>query len=188
MTDDCAAVEPLLVRAAEGTLSTEPRGPQGARGDDARLTAHLKDCASCRAALANQRAMRELLQGYPMEGARLGFDARVMAAIRAEAAGRSGHWLDSLDFRRWTWRLVPVAAALALASVMTAAPALGVINQTDTTTGMAGGETTMTANTSTDNMPVSSALWSESVSGSSLLSLMLTANADDALSTHRKDQ
>jgi anti-sigma factor RsiW len=187
MTDDCAAVEPLLVRAAEGISTPD---------DDARLTAHLKDCASCRAALANQRSMRELLQRYPMEGARLGFDARVMAAIRAEAEGRAGHWLDSLDFRRWTWRLVPLAAALALASfmiaapasVMTDAPASGVINQTGATTGMTGGETTMTANTSTDNMPVSSALWSESVSGSSLLSLMLTANADDTLSTYRKDQ
>ena len=183
MTDDCAAVEALLARAAEGN-------------DDARLTAHLKDCASCRAALADQRAMRELLQGYPVEGARLGFDARVMAAIRAEAEGRSRNWLDHLDFRRWTWRLVPVAAALALASFWTAAPASfwtaapasGVINQTDTTTGMTGDETTVTTSTSTDNMPVSSALWSESVSGSSLLSLMLTANADDTLSTHRKDQ
>ena len=41
--------------------------------------------ASCRAALADQRSMRELLHALPVEGARLGFDTRVMAAIRAEA-------------------------------------------------------------------------------------------------------
>jgi len=35
---------------------------------------------------------------------------------------------------------------------------------------------------------VSSALWSDTVSESSLLSLMLSANADDTLATYRKDQ
>ena len=171
MIDDCAAVEALLLRSAERTSSS---------ADQVRLNAHLKECASCRAALADQRAMRELLQSYPVEGARLGFDTRVMAAIRAEAEGQSGSWLGSLDFRRWTWRLFPVAAALAIASVA--------VNQTDATAGQADDETTMSAGVSTDSLPVSSALWSESVSESSLLSLMLTANADDTLSKYRKDQ
>ena len=180
MSDDCAAVEALLVRAAEGNSAFDPQGPQDPRGDAARLTAHLSECASCRATLADQRAMRERLQGYPVEGARWGFDTRVMAAIRAEAEGRAASWLDNLDFRRWTWRLVPIAAALAVASA--------VITQTDTTAGQVDGDTTLTANVSTDALPVSSALWSESVSESSLLSLMLTANADDTLSKHRKDQ
>jgi predicted anti-sigma-YlaC factor YlaD len=171
MIDDCAAIEALLVRAAEGTLTPH---------DDARVKAHANECESCRAALADQRSMRELLQSYPVQGARLGFDTRVMAAIRAEAQGRSVSWLDNLDFRRWTWRLVPVAAALALASI--------VVNQTDATAGLTADETTVSASASTDDLPVSSALWSDSVSGSSLLSLMLTANADDTLSTYRKDQ
>ena len=170
MKDACTTIEPLLVRAAEG----------GA--EDARLTAHLNECASCREALADQRAMRELLQGAPIEGARLGFDTRVMAAIRAEADAKgAAGWLASLDFRRWTLRLVPVAVALALAAV--------VVNQADATTGSTGEvtvDTTLAANT--DNLPVSSALWSDSVSGSSLLSLMLTANADDTLANYRKDQ
>ena len=170
MTDDCAAVEPLLVRAAEGTLSAP---------DEVRLNAHLRQCESCRAALADQRAMRELLRKLPVEGAQLGFDTRVMAAIRAEAGGRAGNWLGSLDFRRWTWRLVPVAAALAIAAVT--------VRQTDPTAGQAGDETAVSADV-TDSLPVSSALWSESVSESSLLSLMLTANADDTLSKYRKDQ
>ena len=168
MIDNCAAIEALLVRAAEGSSWPE---------DEVRLNDHLRQCASCRAALADQRAMRDLLQSYPVEGARLGFDTRVMAAIRAEADGRQASWLGSLDFRRWTWRLVPIAAALALASA--------VVSQTDPA---ADDETTLAASTSSDALPVSSALWSESVSESSLLSLMLTANADDTLSKYRKDQ
>jgi len=170
MIDDCAAITPLLLRAAEGQLQPD---------DATRLDAHLDACPSCRAALADQRAMRELLQDYPDPGASLGFDTRVMAAIRAESDGGARSWLSALDFRRWTWRLVPVAAALALASVM--------VNQQDA----AGSEdeaTDSTISASADALPVSSALWSESVNESSLLSLMLTANADDTLSTYRKDQ
>ena len=177
MIDDCAGITTLLVRAAEGTSWLDPRGPQGPRGDDARLNAHLEGCPSCRAALEDQRAMRELLQSYPVEGARLGFERRVMAAIRAEAEGRARNWIDNLDFRRWTWRLVPIAAALALASFVVSGN-----DQADDVTDAAS------VNTSVDALPVSSALWSESVSESSLLSLMLTANADDTLSKYRKDQ
>jgi predicted anti-sigma-YlaC factor YlaD len=175
MIDDCAAVTALLVRAAERTSSNGSAGSD----EDARLSAHLEECPSCRAELADQRAMREMLQSYPVQGARLGFDTRVMAAIRAEADSGASSWLGSLDFRRWTWRLVPVAAALALASIM--------VNRADVTT-QAGDETTLGATASTDSLPVSSALWSESVSESSLLSLMLTANVDDTLATYRKDQ
>ena len=169
MIERCIDIEPLLVRAAEGRLAS---------GDETRLAEHLAGCEACGAALADQRAMREWLQDAPVEGARLGFNTRVMAAIRSEAEGRAVGWLGSLDFRRWTFRLVPVALALAIATA--------VVNQTDTTTGAIADESTIVANT--DNLPVSSALWSESVTGSSLLSLMLTANADDTLSNYRKDQ
>ena len=167
MIDDCTAITPLLMRAAEGALPA---------ADEARLNAHLESCPSCRAELAEQREVRELLRSHPVDGAAWGFETRVMAAVRAEAEGRAGGWFNNLDFRRWTWRLVPVAAALALASA--------VIDDRDT----AGDLGTETTTVSADAGPVSSALWSESVSESSLLSLMLTANADDTLSTYRKDQ
>ena len=158
MTDHNAAFTALLVRAAEDELPVEDR---------ARLDAHLLDCPSCREALADQRAVRSRLLAEPVVGASLGFDRRVMAAIRAEAEGRARSWLDSLDFRRWTWRLVPVAAALALVTA--------VVAQTNTVVGAAD----------TDTLPVSSALFSEDVSEASLLSLMLTANVDDTLGTYR---
>jgi anti-sigma factor RsiW len=171
MSDDCAGVNTLLLRAAEGAIAPE---------DEARLNAHLASCPSCREALADQRAMRELLQAYPTEGARLGFDARVMAAIRAETGASASGWLGALDFRRWTWRLVPIAAALVLASLM--------VNRTETTEQPTLEDTVVSTSNGTDSLPVSSAWFSESVSESSLLSLMLTANVDDTLSTYRKDQ
>ncbi|HQX81360.1 MAG TPA: zf-HC2 domain-containing protein [Vicinamibacterales bacterium] len=161
MTEHCAAFTALLVRAAEDVLPAEDR---------ARLDTHLLDCPACREDLADQRAVRARLLAEPVGGASLGFDRRVMAAIRAEAEGRARTWLDSLDFRRWTWRLVPVAAALALVTA--------VVSQTSTVVGAVD----------TDTLPVSSALFSEDISESSLLSLMLSANVDDTLGTYRKDQ
>ncbi len=158
MTDHCAAFTASLVRAAEDVLPAEDR---------ARLEAHLLDCPSCLESLTDQRAVRSWLQAEPVVGASLGFDRRVMAAIRAEAEGRARSWLDSLDCHRWTWRLVPVAVALALT--------VAVVAQTEA----------VVSGADTDALPVSSALFSEDVSESSLLSLMLSANVDDTLGTHR---
>ena len=170
MTDHCTAFTSLLVRVADGTASAQ---------EQSQLHAHIASCPSCAAALDDQRGVRAWLQSQPQTGASLGFDTRVMASIRAEADGRARGWLDSLDFRRWTWRLVPVAAALALVAVsVTRTDASG---QTGTTSAAGGAS-------ATDTLPVSSALWSDTVSESSLLSLMLSANADDTLGTHRKDQ
>lgn len=170
MTDNCAAFTSALVRAADGSASAQ---------EQSQLEAHLATCAGCAAALADQRAVHAWLSSDLAEvaGASLGFDTRVMAAVRAEAQSRARSWLDSLDFRRWTFRLVPVAAALALAAM--------VVSGTE-----ASGEidTPVTNTATADTTPVSSALWSDSVSGSSLLSLMLSASADDALDTYRKDQ
>ena len=170
MTDHCTAFISLLVRVADGTASAQ---------EQSQVHTHIATCASCAAALDDQRGVHAWLQSQPVTGASLGFDTRVMASIRAEAEGRSRGWLDSLDFRRWTWRLVPVAAALSLVAVgVTRTNASG---QAETTPAVSSAS-------ATDTLPVSAALWSDTVSESSLLSLMLSANADDALGAYRKDQ
>jgi anti-sigma factor RsiW len=169
MSDHCAELTALLVRAADGSASAQ---------ELAQLDTHLATCDACAASLAEQRAVHAWLDAQPVTGASLGFDARVMAAVRAETAGGVRGWLDSLDFRRWTFRLVPVAAALALAAVA--------VSRTDATGQVETPDTEVSA-TVTDAQPVSSALWSDSISGSSLLTLMLTASADDTLAAHRKD-
>ena len=154
--------ERLLVRAADGLLEGSERET---------LDQHLATCDSCRAALAAQTRVRSSLQSRPPIGASAAFYARVRSSMRSPAS-----WLDSLDFRRWTWRLVPIAAALVIAVVAFA----GLSMRTDSGPAVTEVET---ASTATDQ-PVSSALWSTSLSDDSVISLMLRADADDALSRH----
>ena len=157
--------ERLLVRAADGLLEANER---------AMLDRHLATCDSCRAALIAQTLVRTSLQSRPPIEASAAFHARVTSALRSPAS-----WLDGLDFRRWTWRLAPIAAALVIAVVAFA----GASMRTDSGSSSAETQTLSTAN----DQPVSSALWSSSLSDDSVISLMLRANADDALSRHVSD-
>ena len=157
--------ERLLVRAADGLLETSEREA---------LDRHLSACDECRAALAAQTLVRTSLQLRPALDASPAFYARVTSAMRAPSS-----WLESLDFRQWTWRLIPIAAALVIAVVAFA----GLSMRTDTTTPAADVQNVAAAG----DQPVSSALWSSSMSDDSVISLMLRANADDALSRHVSD-
>ena len=116
----CRQAEPLLARAAEGTLDAD-------RG--AALARHLAACAGCRAALDAQRAVRGLLAARPETPAPAGFAARVLANLpetgrRAAArpaernpAAAAG-WLDAVNWQAWTLRLAPVAGALFVAAAV----------------------------------------------------------------------
>ena len=104
ITKACQEFESRLVRAADGALDA---------GDQIALDAHLHVCGACRAALADQRAVRQALAARPTLRAQPDFASRVAAAIEADRS-----WLDRLDFRAWTWRLVPVAAALSFVTWM----------------------------------------------------------------------
>lgn len=153
----CQEFESLLARAADGALN---------EADHGRLDLHLAGCDGCRRALADQRAVRDALQSRPVLRDRPEFAVAVMAAIEAERS-----WLERLDFRRWTWRLAPVAAALSL--IAWAAVQAG----SSDAAGAAFDE----------NLPVSAALWQDSVSDVSVLSLMLRAGADDRLADSYKE-
>ena len=158
----CPDYEPLLARAADDALSP---------AELARLDAHLATCEHCRAALADQKMIRAVLLDRPTLSARPDFAARVGRAIEADRS-----WLDRLDFRIWTWRLVPVAAALSLvAFLVLRQPMTSTASTTTTGTGATSGDT------SGSGLPVATALWDESVSDTSLLSLMLQASANDTL-------
>jgi predicted anti-sigma-YlaC factor YlaD len=163
-TDACRAFESLLVRAADAGLDASQQTV---------LDAHLVTCAACRAALADQRLAREALAARPPLRAQPDFAARVAAAIDADRS-----WLDRLDFRAWTWRLAPVAAALSLVTwvVLQSAGAA-----TDT-------PASSSATTFDGDLPVAAALWDESVSDSSLLSLMFRASANDRLADSLKER
>ena len=161
--EPCPDFEPLLARAADDTISP---------ADRARLDSHLSTCAHCRTALADQKAMRAELTSRPPLRARPDFVARVTRAIEADRS-----WMDRLDFRRWTWRLVPIAAGLSLITWVVAKQPVALSTQN----APAGDRGTTAANDASTGLPVATALWDESISDASLLSLMLRANADDTL-------
>jgi anti-sigma factor RsiW len=116
----------LLVRAADDSLDASGR---------ARLDAHMLTCETCRYALDSQRTAHVLLANAFDVDAPLGFTSRVVAHLEP---GRS--WLDRFDFRRWTWRVSPLAAGLMLAAgivasggqTTSASPAIFVVNAADT--------------------------------------------------------
>jgi predicted anti-sigma-YlaC factor YlaD len=165
----CREYESLLVRAADGPLEA---------GDQVRLDAHLAACGACRAALEDQRAVREALAARPILRAQPDFAVRVTAAIDADRS-----WLDRLDFRVWTWRLVPVAAALSLVAWVVVQSSTAVI-----TTPSAGAATATSASALAGDLPVSAALWDSSVSDTALLSLMMRASANDTLADTYKER
>lgn len=105
--EPCDDYVSLLVRAADDSLDPDGR---------ARLDEHLPTCEACRAALETQQLAHVMLSDAFEVDPPLGFTTRVVAHIEP----RTG-WLDRLDFRRWTWRISPVAAGLILVAWIVAA-------------------------------------------------------------------
>lgn len=162
MTRHCDDLIPLMLRAVDDTITPTER---------ATLDAHLATCAECAEALADQRAMRATVASLATDTPVTHVGARVLATLRAEADAQARDtWADLLDFKRWTWRLVPVALvmAIAMAGVTT--------NATDTT------DTTSTTST-TSTSAASSVLLADGVSGADMLSLLLNASADQQVTT-----
>jgi predicted anti-sigma-YlaC factor YlaD len=152
----CSDFADRLARAAD--LSA-------AEAIDPALAAHLQTCESCRAALDDQRRIRVMLTSRPALAASPALRVRVREALEQERT-----WTGVIDFRRWTWRLVPVAAAVALLTVF-------------------GVQATTGGSTSTDvselgDLPVSAVLYAGDVSDSSALTLMLRAHADERLASY----
>jgi predicted anti-sigma-YlaC factor YlaD len=128
------------------------------------LAAHLQTCDSCRAALEDQRQIRTMLATRPVLTASPALRVRVREALERERT-----LTGIIDFRRWTWRLVPVAAAIALLTVF------GV-------RGTSGGSSTEVSELG--DLPVSAALYASDVSDTSVLTLMLRAGADERLGSY----
>ena len=100
----CSDLEPWLAAKADGSIDA----------DRARLLdPHLTACGACRRALADQRRVHEMLAAAPVLRPGTDFGARVNARIDALDG-----WLGLADFRVWTLRLAPVAAAVALIAML----------------------------------------------------------------------
>jgi anti-sigma factor RsiW len=115
---DCKDAGPMIAAAADDALEPARR---------AHLDAHVGACPACRAALVDQRMVRTVLSSMPASAPSPNFLARVNARID-EASG----WFGLTDFRVWTLRLVPAAAALALVGFLGLPAALGITTSSDT--------------------------------------------------------
>jgi hypothetical protein len=101
--------------------------------------------------------------------------AQIRATLEAEQP-----WIDRLNinWRVWSLRVAPIAAALAIVAVVLVRSADATVQNVT----LAADATVAT--TSDDSQSVASALWSGDVSEDTLMSLFLRANPDDALSTY----
>jgi anti-sigma factor RsiW len=158
----CRDAAPFIVRRAEDAESFAEGLPELMpelidAQTRAELDAHLEGCASCRAALDTQRAVSAWLRMRPADRLSPHFASRLAARLD-DASG----WFGIADWRRWTLRLAPVAAALALATYL----GLGATAQAPTTIE----EWTLgTSESSSESM-----LWDAGVSAESVMETMLT--------------
>ena len=96
----CADYERVIAR-----IVNDPRGVAG--NDRRELEAHLASCVSCRAALADQRAVADALSMRPSAALPDRFQARLAARLDEDES-----WLPVVNWRAWTISLAPVAAAM----------------------------------------------------------------------------
>ena len=160
--------EELIAQAADEALTPESRRA---------LDAHLDTCGDCRALLVTQREARAILRARPIVPVR-----DLSAAIRARLEAEQS-WIDRLNinWRMWSLRVAPIAAALVVVAVLSVRS----FDASSSTSNAAATSTTDTA--SADSTPVVSALWSESMSDDALLTLFLRARPDDELANYATD-
>ena len=83
----------------------------------AKLDAHLRTCADCRAALETQRDVAARLRARPTDRVSDQFAAGLAARL-----DEAGGWFGIADWRAWTLRLTPVAALLAALVLLGSSP------------------------------------------------------------------
>jgi predicted anti-sigma-YlaC factor YlaD len=144
-------------------LSHRGDGDRLAPAVEADLDAHVETCASCREALAAQRAVATTLRARPADPVPPLFARRV--AERLDRLDRNQGWIDIADWRVWTVRLAPAAAVFALAAWLT--------------TGQTGATPLSLEEWAVSNAETSSVttlLWDSEVTSEALVEQMLTGD------------
>lgn len=138
-----------------------------ASSNDSDAAAHLAVCEACRAELDAQVSARRVLAARPVEPVR-DLSAAVRAALDAELP-----WIERLNWRRLSLRVAPIAAALTLVALL-------LLRTTDTST--------LAETAKPNGHSVASALWSGEVTDDQLLTLVLSARPDEALSAYVQEK
>ena len=156
----CDDVEPLLLHRLEGRLDA---------ADQDRVARHLAQCEGCRQELESQAAVAAILASRPLAEAPRGFAGRVMAELDP-----APNWLDMLNWRVWTFRLAPVAAALVLVAALGFGPteAAEPLEFTDLVADWVADE-------DGGALPPASVFWQDEVGDDTLLEAVLTATAGE---------
>ena len=156
----CDDIEPLLLRSLEGRLEAD-EGHQ--------LERHLAQCDACRETLKAHRRVAAVLSSRPAADVPLGFSGRVMVNIEPVSG-----WMEALNWRAWTFRLVPVAAALVVVAVLGfgSTEAAEPLEFSDLVA-----EWVIEENG--EGLPAFSLFWQEEVTDDTLLEAVLTANPDE---------
>jgi hypothetical protein len=103
---DCLQVASLLARRADDADALDATLR-------AAVDAHVAGCRACRVELEAQRDVAAWLRARPSDRLSPQFATRLAARLD-DASG----WFGLADWRAWTLRLAPVAAALALATYL----------------------------------------------------------------------
>ena len=177
---NCRQAEPLLARAADGTLDAERSRV---------LARHLDGCTDCRSALDMQRAMREVLTARPQAPTPLGFAARVMASLPEREPGAAAGWLDALNWRAWTLRLAPVAGALFVGAALGIGPSAevaetGTSEFSELVAAWVSEEATDTGATDQEGLETATRLWQDGdeLTDDLLIDVLLAAEPSGPLS------
>lgn len=165
---NCERWLPTLMEAVDDRLDDVNRSDRDG------LMAHLEQCAACRLALQEQRAVRDALTARTDAEVPAGFTARVLTAADL---GPSLSWVDMLRWKTWTYRLVPVATGLLLLGLVTARsapdPAESAVGLSELTEAWAFGE---------EGTTPAFTLWGQDdVAGGLLLDAILSAEPDETL-------
>jgi hypothetical protein len=151
----CAEAARHLSRRADG-------GPLDA-SIGAALDAHLNECPDCRDTLAAQRLVADTLRRRPADTVPSQFASTLRQKLDRVDQERS--WIDLADWRVWTVRLAPVAAALALAAwLVPAQTGSGPLSLEEWTASVA-------------DSSAAALLWSSEATSDTVLEQMLIGNA-----------
>jgi anti-sigma factor RsiW len=134
------------------------------------LDAHLAACAACRSALAEQLDVLNVLRAAPEVAVPAGFETRLGARLDA-AATLAG----AADWRAWSFRAAPIAAALLLLAALAQAGASrpGEVSAAAVQAWMAGGDA--------ETVPATAVFLQADVNSDALLQAVLTTSATAAL-------
>ncbi len=156
----CDEAGPLLLRRLAGRLEADEGPP---------LERHLEQCETCRETLGAQRRVAVLLSSRPVAEAPVGFSGRVMTNLEPVPG-----WLDTLNWRVWTFRLAPVAAALMVVAALGFGP-------TEAAEPMEFSDLVAewVVDEDAEGLPAFSLLWREEVTDDALLEAVLTADPDE---------